>query len=341
MSELNEENLRLRLKLYESALPSATVRWSEKDQWVVEECHGNVVVPTGTYAIDSLLDEKNVDFIKEYRDSVHQEPTNINFTICFKGDKIDVHCSSIRLKKEIISLWILVPEKDHSIFYLQNAAHDFRSPLGAIIGVVNLLQHSIKSEDELDKEEVITLLDMIKVNSDKGLRLADEIMELAEMESDGYKLKTDKVVMSDFVENYLATHRLLTLRKRIQVKFDCESTASAFINESKLTRALDNILSNSVKFSKAGSTITFKLDDHSTQIELTISDQGIGMSPDVLRNVFVRFGKAKRNGLEGEPSHGLGMSIVRQIMKLHEGDLKIASEENKGTQVSLILKKAK
>ncbi|WP_425392567.1 sensor histidine kinase [Ekhidna sp.] len=340
MTELNEEDLRLRLNLYGSTLPSALVRWNNFDSIQVSECYGDSVLSEGAHEVETLVESRQLEKLKNYWEEIGKEPKEIQFMLCVEGDKMDAYCSSIRRKDEIISLWMFVPEKDRSIFYLQNAAHDFRSPLGSIIGVVNLLQHSLKSDDEFDKEEMVTLLDMIKVNSDKGLRLADEIMELAEIESDGYTLKKETVVLHDFVKNYLETHRLLTLRKRIKVNFDSESEAVALINESKMTRALDNILSNAVKFSKPGSTVTFKITEDNNQLRLDIKDQGIGMSPEIMKNVFVRFGNAKRNGLDGEPSHGLGMSIVRQIMKLHGGGVQITSKENMGTQVSLILNKA-
>ena len=265
--------------------------------------------------------------------------TNFSFVMNQNGESCDVQCASQKVGKEIFSLWYLVPSMDKSIFYLQNAAHDFRSPLASILGVVNLMQHSIQSDGEWDKEEFSTLLEMIKVNSNKTLRLADEIMELAEIESDDYELSMESIPITEFVQNYLATHRLLTLKKQIKVHFSGETQAKCLINESKLTRALDNILSNAVKFSKKGSEITFQLVENENQLRLSIIDKGIGMSEGILKNVFVKFGSSKRNGLDGEPSHGLGMSIVQQIMKLHHGQVEVSSKEGVGTTVTLTLKK--
>ncbi|MEQ9465904.1 MAG: HAMP domain-containing sensor histidine kinase [Ekhidna sp.] len=339
MSAFTEEDFQLKLDLFESAVPHAWVSWDEFGTVQVEKSACPDILPVGEYKLQNLVKGNNLTQLQEYHTGISEETARFEFSIQNNGIACDVKCASLKKHEKIMSLWSVQPEKDSSIFYLQNAAHDFRSPLASILGVVNLMHHSIKNDSELDREEFTILLDMIKVNTDKTLRLADEIMELAEIESDDYQLKITPVVMKDFVENYLATHRLLTLKKRIKVHFEANTTATVLINESKLTRALDNILSNAVKFSSIGSEIRFRLEEHKENIRLTIADQGIGMSEEILKNVFVKFGSSKRNGLDGEPSHGLGMSIVQQIMKLHRGQVEITSKEGSGTQVSLILNK--
>lgn len=339
MSILNDEDLLVKLNLFESAASHVWVSWNEANAIHVEKSTCPEMLPEGIYALENLVPKGLLDNLVTYHKSISGSVSESQFTIKNNGLSADIKCASIKKSSQIESLWLVIPEKDNSIFYLQNAAHDFRSPLGSILGVVNLMYHTIQTEEHLDKEEVTTYLDMIKVNTDKTLRLADEIMELAEIESERYELKMVPVVMKDFVQNYLATHRLLTLKKKIKVHFESDNDAKVMVSESKLTRALDNIMSNAVKFSKSESNITVGLKEQGGMLRLTITDEGIGMSKDILKDVFVKFGGSKRAGLDGEPSHGLGMSIVQQIMKLHGGYVEISSEEGKGTTVSLILKK--
>jgi len=339
MSVPNDKDLLARFNLFESSVPYAWVCWDDFEIIQVEKSNCQDIIPEGKQRLEQFIKKDQLESLRSYHENISGFVSELVFTIWNKGLYRDVTCASIMKSDGIQSLWLLIPEKDNSIFYLQNAAHDFRSPLGSILGVVNLMYHTINNEEKLDKAELTTFLDMIKVNTDKTLRLADEIMELAEIESDSYKLKTVPVVMKAFVRNYLATHRLLTLKKKIKVHFESELETEVMINESKLTRALDNIMSNAVKFSKPGSNIYVQLKEEGNMLQLTITDEGIGMSEDILKNVFVKFGESKRSGLDGEPSHGLGMSIVQQIMKLHDGSVDISSEEGKGTTVSLIFKK--
>lgn len=339
MSVLKEEELTKKLQLFELAIAHAWVSWTDPDIICVKKAKGETLLNEGTHPIDNLVDQKHLGDVRYYWSQIKKDVSTTSFPIHFKGAVSKVQCYSFEDDHDILSLWVCLPEKDNSIFYLQNAAHDFRAPLGSIMGVVNLMQHTIQKEDQLDKEEMKTLLDMIKINADKALNLSGEIMELAEIESESYELKIHETRIGDFVKNYLETHRLLTLKKRIKVHFECETDVSVFINESKLTRALDNVLSNAVKFSKTGSNIYFRVSEEGSKVTIRISDEGIGMSEEILRNVFVKFGAAKRNGLDGEPSHGLGMSIVRQIMKLHGGNVEVTSKEKEGTQVCLVFNK--
>ncbi|WP_436517485.1 sensor histidine kinase [Ekhidna sp. To15] len=337
MSVLKEEDLHERLQLFESSVSHASIIWNDLQKVCIIDRSKDFFLDEGDFNLLDYTDRIQLESIKKFHSSIGFGFSETFISLNYNGRKVTVRCCATQKEDVIKGLWVVVPEKDNSILYLQNAAHDFRSPLGSVIGVVNLMQHSIKSDSKIDNEELATYLDMIKFSTDKALNLAGEIMQLAEIESKEYVLKTDKVVVKDFVQNYIDTHRLLTLKKRIQIKFDCHSDASASINESKMTRALDNVITNSVKFSKEGTKITFTLLEEKEKVIIKISDEGIGMSKRILDNLFVKFGNAKRSGLNGEPTHGLGMSIVRQIMKLHLGDIKVRSEESKGTEVELIL----
>ena len=341
MSLIKEEDLRDRLHLFESTISHASITWDELQKVRIVERSNDFFLPEGDFSVMECVDRIHQESIKKFHNSINEGLSDSYILLNYQGKKITIKCCVKRKEDEVIGLWVVIPEKDNSILYLQNAAHDFRSPLGSVLGVVNLMQHSIKSDEAIDTKELATYLDMIKFSTDKALSLAGEIMELAEIESENYVLKMDSVVAKDFIQRYLDTHRLLTLKKRIKVVFDSHTDCQALINESKMTRVLDNLITNSVKFSEGGTKITFTLTEADDTVSIRIQDEGIGMSKRILDNLFVKFGEAKRSGLNGEPTHGLGMSIVRQIMQLHEGDIQVQSEEMKGTEVELTLKKSK
>lgn len=339
MSLSKEDDLRHRLLLFESSVAHASIRWYEPHMLSIYQCSHDFFLPKGEYHLKDLVDKNELQSLESFYTSIKGGISEIYFSVSFQGKKNHVRCCVKKEGDKVEGLWVGIPEKDNSILYLQNAAHDFRAPLSSIIGVVNLMQHAMKSDGEINAEEMITFLDMIKFSTDKALNLASEIMELAEIESESYELKLSKVVMKEFVQTYLDTHRLLTLKKQIKVVFDCHSDATTLLNESKMTRVLDNLITNAVKFSEKGTKIVLTLSNNNDKVILSIKDEGIGMSQRILDNLFVKFGESKRNGLDGEPTHGLGMSIVQQIMKLHKGDVQVKSQEMRGTQVDLILNK--
>jgi two-component sensor histidine kinase len=336
---LEGEEILQKLHLFESSMTHVWLTWDVADTIVVTKCVGEKVITEGSHSLLDLVDKKEIPMLQKFWDGIDSTISNCQFYIRQNGDRWKIDCAAIKKRGSVCCLWVVLPEKDNSIYYLKNAAHDFRSPLGAIMGVVNLMQHSFRSKEGLSEKEVLAYLEMIKMNTDKALSLSDEIMDLAEIESKSFQLQKSKVVMKEFVHRYLETHRLLTLSRKIKVNFESKTEGNTLINESKLTRVLDNVMSNAVKFSKGGSSIDIVLFEEGSMIHLEIQDHGIGMNEKILKNVFVKFGAAKRSGLDGEPSHGLGMSIVQQIMKLHDGKVVVTSTEGVGTKMSLQLKK--
>ncbi len=230
------------------------------------------------------------------------------------------------------------PTAKKELHYLQHAAHDLKSPLNTILGMSNLLQHMLQ-DDPMDKKELAKIIDLVKTSCNQALDLTSDILEMAELDSDHYELPLHPIILHDFVRSYIYTHRLMLLKKRIHLQFEADTYASILMNESKITRVLDNIISNAVKFSYHGTNIWIRLIGAGTHVHLSVRDEGIGMSEKMVEDIFERFRGHQRRGLDGEVSHGLGMTIVKQIMDLHQADTEVRSEEGKGTEVILKFKK--
>lgn len=104
------------------------------------------------------------------------------------------------------------------------------------------------------------------------------------------------------------------------------------LNKLKFRRVIDNLITNALKFTEAGGYIrVYSHADHSI-VNITVSDTGIGIPDDLQPVIFDRFTKAGRHGLDGEVSTGLGMSIVKQIVDLHQGTISLTSDEHQGTK---------
>lgn len=332
---LKVDDLEEKLRLFESSVTHLWVKWDEPETIHVIDCSQGSFLPKGSYKLADLIDENELSSIKVYHRTLSEIVSVKEFYLKYQSKKTRISCSSKKINNETICLWVVVPEVDHTTKYLQNAAHDIKAPLGSILSIVNLMHHQLSDEGPINEQEVKTFLDMIKLSGSKALHIANEVLELAEMESPGYQLKTEKVTFSDFIAQYIKTHRLLAIKKQIKIHFESKSTAMVEINEAKMTRVLDNIMSNAIKFSQENSNIDVEIVEEGDKLELLIKDRGIGMNSEILEHIFVKFGKSRRKGLDGETPHGLGMSIVKQIMLLHRGDVRVKSQENEGTQVSL------
>ena len=105
-----------------------------------------------------------------------------------------------------------------------------------------------------------------------------------------------------------------------------------------MQRALDNLISNAVKFSGAGEHIEISLKELNGEAFIAIKDFGVGISAEMLPYIFDRFSKASRRGVRGEESIGLGLSIVHEIIRKHGGEIAVNSVEKSGTTFTIALK---
>ena len=103
------------------------------------------------------------------------------------------------------------------------------------------------------------------------------------------------------------------------------------IDETKFIQAINNLISNSIKFTPDGGTITLNLSVEENKLRIEVADTGIGIPEKFHEKLFDKFNLAGRTGLKGENSVGLGMSIIKTIVEWHEGKIWFKSEENKGT----------
>lgn len=105
----------------------------------------------------------------------------------------------------------------------------------------------------------------------------------------------------------------------------------AEVDEPKFMQAVNNLLSNAIKFTPDGGTITLRLKEKEEKLLVTVTDTCIGIPAKFHAGLFNKFNDARRPGLKGELSVGLGMSIIKTIVEWHEGKIWFESEENKGT----------
>jgi len=337
MSTIKSDHKDTIVRMITNTLPYILVRWVEADQLeILEENASWGIFDSNKIDLSDYCRPSEIDQLAEHFNNISPVRSDILFSLKSNGRQFSVYGNSISVEGEKLSMWVKTPDISRPIAYLQDAVHDMKAPINAIIGVANLMQYEMESGKGQD--EMKMYVDLIKSNASASVGLINEVMELGEMESSNYHLQKEVVDLGDFLEVYLNTHRLLTLKKKISVDFRKESGRRVKINKMKMIRVMDNVISNAVKFSGHGSSIYVSMHSDVSSETIVVRDEGIGMSETILSQLFVKFGAAKRKGLDGENSNGLGMSIIKQIMELQGGSIEIESEEGKGTIVKLKLR---
>lgn len=215
--------------------------------------------------------------------------------------------------------------------FISTAAHELRTPLTIILGFAELML-----DREFPPEEEREFLQTI-VNKAEGLsNLVNELLDLSRMESGGMiALQRTPCVMDDILLPLLEQYRTIYPSHQFTATFP-EGTHEMSADSGKITQVLENLLSNAVKYSPGGGAIRMTAEMIDNFYQLTVSDKGIGMTPQQVERVFDKFYRADyANTAVG--GLGLGMAIARNIIEAHGGTIRVESELGKGTNVTFTL----
>lgn len=222
--------------------------------------------------------------------------------------------------------------------FLSNMSHDVRTPMNAIIGYTGLAKSHIN-----DKNLVWDFLGKIEQSSDHLLSLIDNVLDMSCIES-------DKIILDEKPENLLKI--IQTIQNFVQTDVRSKNLdffvdtinlneANVYCDKLRLNQILLNIVSNAVKYTPNGGTISIRVKETAilrtgyAAYEFHIKDNGIGMSESFLRTIYEPFSRANTSEVSGVQGTGLGMAIAKNLVDLMEGRIDIVSEENKGTEVIL------
>ena len=209
-------------------------------------------------------------------------------------------------------------------------AHDLRNPIAAIESISMLMEMDVMDEDTRDN------IHMVQQSCRKARGIIDDLLEVARNESTAV-FATQKTDINTLLKN-ITDIWITTRQAENNVVFISKVPGIyADINAQKLQRAIDNLISNAVKFSKDSTPVEVVLSKNADYALIEIKDYGLGIPPEMLPHIFDRFSKAGRKGVRGEESTGLGLSIVRQIIDKHKGKIEVQSEVGRGSTFSIYL----
>jgi len=216
-------------------------------------------------------------------------------------------------------------------------AHDLRSPISQVImGCEFLTESTINKLSEKENE----ILGLMLLSSEYLLSLLTDILELYQFNSGKFQIIPEKTDLGVFLDNNIRLNKIFAEKKRIEILSDFDlQLPYLFIDKIKINQVLNNLISNSIKFSNPGSNIYVKCDILETEVVISVRDYGVGVADDLRDKIFLPFSSGRHSGTSGEKSFGLGLSIVKDIVEKHGGRIWFVSEAGKGSTFSFSLKK--
>jgi PAS domain S-box-containing protein len=212
-------------------------------------------------------------------------------------------------------------------------SHDLRSPFSSILGFCEIL---LDDQESLEPQERREFISYIKESAEHLLKLVNDLLDLTRMESGKTSLNMSAIELSDVVQKCMRTYLGLSSQKNIALISSVPAGLIIRGDEQKLLQVFNNLISNSLKFTPAGGDIVLNASSDSSNVyTIIIRDTGIGIPEKDIPKLMKVEEKYTRKGLGGEIGTGLGLTLAREIMKKHKGDIRIESVEGKGTTIYL------
>ncbi len=231
-------------------------------------------------------------------------------------------------------------EQDKAEF-IDFAAHELKQPMTSVQGYAKMLTMGIGGELNDTQREFV---EVINANADRMGKLVNDLLEISRLEAGRIKLKLTPVQLGEVVAETLATTRSAIEARHHTLEVDIpEHLPPVLGDRERLIQLLTNLVSNAYRYTPDGGTIqiTVCVRDHgqmpSGHLRVSVSDTGIGLSPEDLFNLNEKFFRADHDLVQRQPGTGLGLAIVRHLVVLHGSELTVESQVDSGSTFSFTL----
>ncbi|WP_321518570.1 two-component regulator propeller domain-containing protein [uncultured Bacteroides sp.] len=216
--------------------------------------------------------------------------------------------------------------------FFTDISHEFRTPLTLISSPVNEVleceELSLKARNHLT---------LVQKNTERMLRLVNQILDFRKIQNKKMRLFIEETDISELLNKVMGNFNLIAKEKQINYSLQTDgATIYAWIDRDKFEKILFNLLSNAFKYTSYGKSVKIGLSSNKNYFSISVTDEGIGIEPSKLTSLFQRFGSlTKSNFLQ--PSSGIGLSLVKEMVELHHGDIQVKSELGKGSEFRINL----
>ena len=230
--------------------------------------------------------------------------------------------------------------------FLGIAVHDLKNPLSVIAGISQLVLDSElerQKQEGAEDEENIELLSTVVKSSSHMKAIIEDLLSSESLEGSDIELHLDVHDLADLVRSVVSLNRKRAEVKGITIIQSLADNCFANVDGQRMVEAMDNLVSNAIKYSPSQKSVHISLDSADGLEECVrfgVRDEGPGLTPDDKSKLFSKFQKLSARPTGGEHSTGLGLFIVKRLIDLHNGTIAVSSEPGQGASFSIELAKA-
>ncbi|HSQ87640.1 HAMP domain-containing sensor histidine kinase [Romboutsia sp.] len=222
--------------------------------------------------------------------------------------------------------------------FIANISHELRTPVTVIISANQLLKISLSKVNINNYESINNNLDIISQNCNRLLRLINNIIDIAKIDSDCVDLKLQTIDIINLIEDVVLSVIPYANSKNLNLVFDTNTEELMMsVDCEKIERIVLNLLSNAIKFSNPGGDIFTTIIADENNLNLIVQDNGIGIDEENLSKIFDNFMQVDNGLTRQNEGSGIGLSIVKSFVNLHNGNINVDSKLDKGTSFIITL----
>lgn len=213
--------------------------------------------------------------------------------------------------------------------FVNNVSHEFKTPLSTIEGYATLLQTQSLSEEKrrLYASKIIS-------NTRRLATLTGNVLQLSRLENCTQKIKKETFSLDEQIREIAILFEKEWEKKNIDLELDLQKV-DYYGSSELLSQVWQNLLGNAIKFTSKGGSVSIKLESSKTYVTVSVADTGVGMSEETCKRIFEKFYQGDTS--HGTEGNGLGMTLVKNIIDLHGGNISVDSKLSEGTVFNITL----
>jgi len=280
-------------------------------------------------------------------DHLYEEPDSVLLDFSTRNEPYILRASFSVIQKEtgkangLIAVLYDVTEQERidreRREFVANVSHELRTPLTTMRSYLEALSDGAWQDPNIAPQ----FLTVTQEETERMIRLVNALLQLSKLDSTEHRLMKEWVDFTDFFNNVIDRFEMSKEQNVIFKRSFSKKSRFIDMDADKITQVLYNIISNALKYSPEGGTVTYRLRDREDMLEISVSDQGMGIPKENVEKIFERFYRVDKARSRQMGGTGLGLAIAKEMIVAHGGSIWAKSEEGKGTTIYFTLPMAK
>ncbi|MGL4820657.1 MAG: cell wall metabolism sensor histidine kinase WalK [Bacilli bacterium] len=217
--------------------------------------------------------------------------------------------------------------------FVANVSHELRTPLTTMRSYIEALAEGAWKDEHIAPQ----FLEVTQTETERMIRLVNDLLQLSKMDATDYKLMKDWVNFTLFFNRIIDRFEMTKPEHITFVRNFAQTARYIEIDTDKITQVIDNIISNAMKYSPEGGQITFRIKEKDEALEISITDEGMGIPRENIKKIFDRFYRVDRARSRKMGGTGLGLAIAKEMIGAHGGKIWARSVDGKGSTIFFTL----